>query len=295
MSKSTKDRMRKSWLVLAVLVAACRASEPVASLPQADAAPTQRHDAEPAPRLVVTEFGREIDVRWLALTARDSRNSEFVLCFQPVGPVAMESALVVALDAQRIGSAAGHRVDDATWHRCLTVAGDDARALAEAAGLELARYVGRDVRLAVRVAAEAAPDAEGRRVPMKLVVRNDGAAPVLWNWGGWQRGANRHGRMRYTATRDGVELAVLGETISFGGLGTVKELKSGESLEELDDLAAWFDFSTPGLYRVHAEYDLTIVEPVPEFSSATVCPRIASECVQILEGDLEFTARAARE
>jgi hypothetical protein len=230
-------------------------------------------------------------VRWLALTAADSRNRAFLLCFEPVAGGTEQRRLAVRFDGRDFTWCSGHRVGDATWHRAITVDPEDAERVAAAAGLAPAAYAGRDVELDVRAAAESDVYAIGDAIRMRLTVRNTGDAPLSWTFGGWQRAANRHGRMRFWCWRDGVELAVVGETQSLGGLAIVKTLAAGESIEEVEDLGAWFDLSQAGDYRVRVEYDLPIVEPLPRMSRASVCPRVASECTEILDAELAFRVR----
>lgn len=280
---STKERMRKSLLVLAVLVAACRAHSPNASPPQ--------DDAEPAPRLVVTEFGREIDVRWLALTARDSRNSEFVLCFQPVDQPRQGRRLEVQQEGWDPSSSGGHADALGEWHSFVVLPASRLDGVVEASKLEPARYVERDVALVADCSLDRTSITAVDGVRVSWVIENRGADSVRYTGGG---GRGVFGSpCSFELLRDGVAVAHH-ERLGGGGghrMSSPSELAPGARIRRHERVEWEFSLDEPGDYQLSARFWLPVVEPVPRYSRADACPVVAASCGEVFDASLAFSVR----
>jgi hypothetical protein len=277
------------WVALAL--AACGSTETRAASRSSRDAPTAapssaEHRDRTQLELVVRQAERDVPVEWLAATACDSRNRRFALCFAPRVATDGERQLELFVAGELVARSRSHLCGDA-WHRCVELELVPAERVARLAGLELARYVRRDVTLDARFAAEPAFTAPVESVPLRLTVRNAGARALRWLAGGLHHGANRNARLSYRASRDGKPLEIVGPTLDFGGLSGDVEFAAGASITEDDDLAKWFDLTRPGRYRVEAEYELVILAPLPEFSAPEVCPYVATQCAELLAGELD--------
>ncbi|MCE9595294.1 MAG: hypothetical protein K8S98_13990 [Planctomycetes bacterium] len=242
--------------------------------------------AEPAPHLFVIEGGREVAVRWRSLTAADPQNQTFVICFEPLDGGGSERQLAPAFGDWRPESTGGHRIADGVWHHCACLGATAVERVSRATGLAPAKYVDRPVKLVAQFGTTPADIGPGQDVRVRLVVTNEGAEPVRWICGGWTRFATRHGRFRFHATRDTLELRDIGSSDSAGGISVEAELAPGAALEDEAFLPSWFDLSEPGEYSIAAEYDLPIVAPVPHFTNANVCPSVAASIVEVLHGNM---------
>jgi hypothetical protein len=98
----------------------------------------------------------------------------------------------------------------------------------------------------------------GKKAEMVLTLENAGTAPVWFNTGGRQRGA-RDNRFAFAATpaSGGAALPVL-DAPDFGGIGAVRPLEPGATLERVEDVTKWVTFDRPGTYRVSCRYELEL-------------------------------------
>jgi hypothetical protein len=94
---------------------------------------------------------------------------------------------------------------------------------------------------------------KGAPAIVTLVATNTGTAPVGFEIGGRQRGP-RDNRFAFTATRDGIALAIK-DAPDLGGLSYFKRLGPGESAEVSADLRGWIELDRPGQYAISATHE----------------------------------------
>jgi hypothetical protein len=103
----------------------------------------------------------------------------------------------------------------------------------------------------------------GETVTLKLEVRNVGEAPFTFRVGGQQRGP-RDNQYRFLAYRGGgAGRAVhdVGDPVNFGGIGSNRTLKPGETFTAKVALDKWFTFVDPDVYRVTGLFQLELYDP----------------------------------
>ncbi len=245
------------------------------------------------PRLVVLDRGREVPVRWVALTAIDNENREFELCFERVeepGAAPDAGRVLQPVLGTWLPSVGGeHRSDTGGRHQCALVAASDVERVGAAAGLTPARFVGRDVRLSASLVRSVATGQRPRGLPLELVVRNDGQTQVSWWSGATPLGLDLHAALAYRVTRDDASLSPRSDlNVRVEPLAVLHELAPGATFVERDDLATWFDVKERGHYRVEVEHYVIVLAPPTEFSSPHVCTAAFGGCAQILRAALEF-------
>lgn len=247
--------------------------------------------APAAPRIVVTENGREIDVRWLALTARDSKNSEFVLCYEPADVVSGGGDCFADLGEFETSSWGGHLVDGDRWHQCVWLDASALSFVADATRLVPALYVDRRVALEARcwLEKDAFTIGEGVRVNWSVTNRGDGA--VRWK----KRDARSvfESPCAYELQRDGADVApreFRGLGLRGGhGLSTENELVPGATLDRHERLEWKYPLDESGVYELRASFSIAVVDPAPRYSNEHACPTVRAACDERFETTLRFT------
>ncbi|MBI5433600.1 MAG: hypothetical protein HZA52_12290 [Planctomycetes bacterium] len=256
-----------------------------------------------APCLVVTEQGREVGVRWLALTARDSANGEFVLCFEPIdgfdddvhedlGQSGWRSLVIRQLDGVET-KCHGHGFTDPSArgfakHHFVFVTADLVAAVGAAVGLVPARYVRRDAALETEFELLGGKFSIGQPVDIRVRITNASGAALLRSTS--SPGGQRSSWWQLVARRAGVRLPQLpARTDDRSRRGTTLEWPDGSTIESVERVDEWFALDEPGTYEIEVEYRQCISQPLPTFSSEAVCPTAQRLCTEVLPATLRFT------
>lgn len=247
-----------------------------------------------AARLVVTEDGREVAMRWLALTACDSSNSEFVLCFEPRDETGADHDYVPQCGAWEPTTYGGHAVAEDSrnhgWHHFAVVAAADVELIAAATGLEPARYVARAVDLEARCWLEKDEFRIGEGVRLNWAISNRASRTVSWLE---PFSSNRSfGSCPCELWCDG---DVVASQVSLGDGSPRRQqplqgdLAAGETLENRESIlrTAWLDKA--GVYEVRATFVITVIDPEPRYSTEHACPAVRAHCDEFFEATLHFT------
>ncbi|MCK6447704.1 MAG: hypothetical protein L6Q99_15030 [Planctomycetes bacterium] len=225
------------------------------------------------PRIVVTENGREIDVRWLALTARDSRNSEFVLCYEPADGVSGGRDCFADLGEFETSSWGGHLVDGEGWHQCVWLDASALSFVADATKLVPALYVDRPVDLEARCWLEKDTFQLGEGVRVNWSFTNRGNEIVRW------KKSSAHGSFKspcaYELQRDGGEVAPRAFRGGGGGnrLSTENELAPGATLDHYERLDWKYPLDESGVYALRASFSIAVVDPAPRYERLRLSDR----------------------
>jgi RNA polymerase sigma factor (sigma-70 family) len=100
----------------------------------------------------------------------------------------------------------------------------------------------------------------GETVTLKMEIRNVGEAPLTFFVGGQQRGP-RDNQYRFLARRGGGHgraVHDVGDPTNFGGIGSFRTLKPGETFTTKVALDKWFSFVEPDVYRVTGLFQLQV-------------------------------------
>jgi hypothetical protein len=240
-------------------------------------------------RVVATQRNEEISVRWVALTAARSDNSEFRLCY-----VTDKSWSNPRLQFSTwVSSSSGEHFDvmHHERHHYETIPREWLERFARATSLEPAFFVRRPASLGTRFTADQESYASGRDVYVHLEIENLGEAPISWNEDMRRHIAASDALFRFTARRDGRELPPIRPPIQIMGDKEVeaRAIDPGAKILERAELCTWFDLSSPGDYEISTNFDLHLLDPIPIYSNDRACPAVAGECVDVIEGQLAFS------
>jgi hypothetical protein len=215
-------------------------------------------------------LGRQLSRAFGKATMRSvaNDNAEFHLQLKNAGPLpegADQMPLALLIDGVCVG-VWGHSDPhpDRTIDLTATVHGAEAaRKVAAFLKVEPQRRTHPGHRFSVRWAPEKERYAPGESVTLKMEIRNTGDRPFSFFVGGKQRGArdNQYRFLAYRSYGGGKAVPDTGDPVNFGGKGSARELKPGETFTASVDLGKWFAFTDPDVYRVTGIFELHVVDP----------------------------------
>jgi RNA polymerase sigma factor (sigma-70 family) len=210
--------------------------------------------------VLVQRLGGDFGKASLRSVAND--NSQFQLDLKGAGPLAGEGRLAVVLDGVCLGVfSQSDPHPDRTLDLACYVHGER---VAERIAVRLKIEPGLRKHPGHRIVTRWTPEKEsygvGESVTLKLEIRNVGEAPLTFFVGGQQRGP-RDNQYRFLARRGsghGRAVHDVGDPTNFGGIGSYRMLKPGETFTAKIALDKWFSFVEPDVYRVTGLFQLQL-------------------------------------
>jgi hypothetical protein len=195
-------------------------------------------------------------------------NSQFRVSLPAVGPIPEGSdkrrlALVIGGVCAIVSSATDREADgkirlDATIHGEVAAAKVAAELGAEP---KMRKHPGH--RLHVTFCPDKDSYPPGDPVTLVMTIKNVGDKPVSFMDGGMQRGP-RNNQFMFLAYRSGGwgrAVPDTGDPMNMGGMGGFKTLAPGETFTKKADLAKWFQFDKPDVYRVTGIFRISLTDP----------------------------------
>ena len=247
--------------------------------------------ARGAERPVIRVEGETVEVERFWLSEVDPDGDSFLLCFPAqlleteAGWRAPEARLRFR---QKTWAAGWHLIEgEHGGHSFFEVDAATAEALAEALDVPVARRGPRPYALEASFRAVPEEVRAGDEVTVDLRLTLVSGEPVTFQAGGWERGANRHGRFDFEVHHDGREVPDIDRTVNFGGISTAGTLADDATFHERAVLNRWAKLDRPGTYTIRASYELPVQGTRLPFDRADACPYLLERFIETFTGELE--------
>ncbi|HTF89518.1 MAG TPA: hypothetical protein VK843_13985 [Planctomycetota bacterium] len=245
---------------------------------------------------VVVLAGQEhLKPRTVFLTASSFDNDRYTFCFVPEDMHSPDYNREISL---RVGK---NPPRARAWHSAegeplghfgfQELTEPEAKLVARRFGVSIARLEARPFKLQPSFTLDKQEYAPGKPVQLRLRVENVGERRLSAHFGGWQRGANRHGRFTFTIVKDGKLVPDIGMTINFGGLSAATAIQPGEHFEEQVQLDQWCAFDSQGAYEVDAVYEMHVTETPLDFQGGKPCLALADNLIDQLRGHVQVIVK----